>query len=135
MRAQFVDTSFWFARHVTTDKRHAAASAIRPWPKLISTELVLGETWTLMNRRVGHRAARECVRAIRTLLGVTIESSTGADHEQAWTWLERHDEREYSFVDAVSFAVMRRYRITDALAFDGDFAAAGFTEVRPGGRS
>jgi predicted nucleic acid-binding protein len=25
---------------------------------------------------------------------------------------------------------MRRRRITDALAFDGDFAAAGFIEVR-----
>jgi len=34
-------------------------------------------------------------------------------------------------VDAVSFEIMRRERITEALAFDGDFAAAGFIEVRP----
>lgn len=26
---------------------------------------------------------------------------------------------------------MRRRRLTDALAFDGDFTAAGFVEVRP----
>jgi predicted nucleic acid-binding protein len=37
-----------------------------------------------------------------------------------------------SFVDATSFAVMRRRRIREALAFDGDFNAAGFVEVRAG---
>jgi predicted nucleic acid-binding protein len=49
----------------------------------------------------------------------------------ALSWLRRRDEREYSFVDATSFAVMRRRRIREALAFDGDFAAAGFVELRP----
>ena len=51
--------------------------------------------------------------------------------QEAWAWLRRHDERYYSYVDATSFAIMRRERITLALAFDGDFAAAGFVEVRP----
>jgi predicted nucleic acid-binding protein len=55
-----------------------------------------------------------------------------ATESEAWRWLRRHDEREYSFVDATSFAFMRRRRIREALAFDGDFNAAGFVEVRPG---
>jgi len=49
----------------------------------------------------------------------------------AWAWLRRHDERDYSFVDATSFEVMRRERIREAFAFDGDFSAAGFVELRP----
>ena len=48
----------------------------------------------------------------------------------ALRWLRQHDEREYSFVDATSFALMRSLRIREALAFDGDFAAAGFIELR-----
>ena len=54
-----------------------------------------------------------------------------AAEDDAWEWLRRHDEREYSFVDATSFATMRRRRMREALAFDGDFAAGGFIEVRP----
>jgi predicted nucleic acid-binding protein len=50
---------------------------------------------------------------------------------EALRWLRRHDEREYSFVDATSFAYMRHRGIEEALAFDGGFAAAGFTELRP----
>jgi uncharacterized protein len=49
----------------------------------------------------------------------------------ALTWLRQRDEREYSFVDATSFAYMRARGIEEVLAFDGDFAAAGFTELRP----
>ncbi len=43
----------------------------------------------------------------------------------------RHDEHVCPFVDATSFAVMRRLRILEALACDGDFSAANITEVRP----
>lgn len=49
---------------------------------------------------------------------------------EALRWLRRREEREYSFVDATSFAVMRSLRLREALAFDGDFTAAGFVELR-----
>ena len=40
-------------------------------------------------------------------------------------------EREYSFVDATSFDVMRTLHLREALAFDGDFTAVGYLELRP----
>jgi predicted nucleic acid-binding protein len=52
------------------------------------------------------------------------------EHDAAWLWLKQHDEHEYSFVDSVSFEVMRRRRLSEALAFDGAFTRAGFIEVR-----
>jgi uncharacterized protein len=56
-----------------------------------------------------------------------VGPTTEADAEQ---WLRRRDDREFSWVDATSFATMRERRTTQAFAFDGDFAAAGFTELR-----
>ena len=62
---------------------------------------------------------------------LVVERIDSELEDEAWTWLARHDERPYSFVDATSFALMRKLRIREALAFDGDFAAAGFVELRP----
>lgn len=89
-----------------------------------------GRDLTLLNRRCGHRAA-VAAAAIRLSTVVRVEHVTADLEEQAWEWLVRHDEREYSFVDATSFAVMRKKGIQNAYAFDGDFSAAGFVEVRP----
>jgi uncharacterized protein len=62
---------------------------------------------------------------------VAIRHLDEETEQEAWDWLRRHDERAYSFVDASSFALMRRLRIRVALAFDDDFTAAGFVEARP----
>ncbi len=62
---------------------------------------------------------------------VVVERIDETVEDEAWAWLRVHDERPYSFVDATSFALMRKLRIREALAFDGNFAAAGFVELRP----
>lgn len=115
------------------DRHHEAAREL--WRKyqgsLLTTNHVLGETWTFLRRRVGHAAAVSFLEASEQspqLATLHVDESTEAE---ARRWLRRHDEREFSFVDAVSFAVMRRRRIAEALAFDGDFSAAGFVELRP----
>jgi predicted nucleic acid-binding protein len=130
---RFVDTSFWVALQFHRDRHHQDARAL--WvsrtPPLVTTNLVLGETWTFLRRRLGHPQAQAFIdRATRSSQLTVHRVDEGTEHE-AWEWLRRHDERSYSFVDATSFAVMRRLRVIEALAFDGDFAAAGFVEVRP----
>jgi predicted nucleic acid-binding protein len=131
VKSRFADTSFWVARHIASDGRHEVARRLEPGRRIVTTEWVLGETWTVVVHRLNHAAAVSCLEAIRRLPGVVVEPVTPADLKAAWTWLSRHDERRYSFVDALSFRVMQRRRLTEALAFDGDFAAAGFIEVRP----
>src|SRR2546423_259846 len=79
----------------------------------------------------GPADAVRVIDAVRRSPQVTVLRVDQASEDQAWEWLRRHDERGHSFVDATSFAVMRRRRLRQALAFDGDFAAAGFTETRP----
>lgn len=135
MKGRFADTSFWYARYVATDRRHEQARLIRPGPLVWTTEWVLGETWTLVNRRIGRSAALSCIRAIRNLPGVKLEPVTESDLDAAWVWLVQRGEREYSFVDSVSFRVMRRLRLAEALAFDGDLPPQGLSRYgNPPGR-
>lgn len=128
---RFVDTSFFAALQLPRDHNHSAARTVWRFGSILTTNHVLGETWTLLNRRAGHAFAREFAELARRSRRLSVHHVEEATENEAWDWLSRHDEREYSFVDATSFAVMRRLRISEALAFDGDFSAAGFVEVRP----
>jgi uncharacterized protein len=128
---KFVDTSFWIALASAGDDRHEDAHALAgagPGPLLTSNH-VIGETWTFVHRRHGHRSALACLRALRAIAALTIHHVDETLEAEAWRWLARHDECDYSFVDATSFALMRRRRMRDALAFGGDFSAAGFVEL------
>jgi predicted nucleic acid-binding protein len=130
----FLDTSFLVAYALDRDSRHADAVALgEPFSRspLVTTTLILGETWTTLRHRLGHARTRGWIDALWALGHVRIERIDRDLEDEAWAWLRQHDERPYSFVDATSFALMRKLRITEALAFDGDFAAAGFVELRP----
>jgi uncharacterized protein len=131
---KFVDTSFWVALQLARDERHATARELwcsRGREPLLTTNHVLGETWTFLRRRAGHAAAVAFVTAVPRSPTLAVTHVDGDLEADAWRWLRQRDERPYSFVDATSFAVMRRRRLMEALAFDDDFAAAGFVEVRP----
>ena len=130
----FVDSSYWIAEAVPRDGRHADATRLaRAWShgRLVTSNLILAETWTYLRRKTGFRFAISWLDVVRASPSILVERVDEELEAQAWAWLRIHDERPYSFVDATSFALMRRRRITDALAFDGDFAAAGFNELRP----
>ncbi len=130
----FVDTSFWIGYGMAADDRHAAALAVfdtHETSPLVTSNLVRGETWTFLRRRSGHDAAIDFLDRLEGAARVEIVRISRELEDEALSWLRRHDEREYSFVDATSFALMRSLRIREAFAFDGDFTAAGFVELRP----
>jgi len=130
---RFVDTSFWVGLRFRRDARHDDARRI--WEAgpgaLLTTNLVIGETWTFLTRKAGHTRAVEFLDAVERLDNLTIRQIDQDLDTDAWRWLKRHDERTYSSVDGTSFALMRKLRLRHALAFDGDFTAAGFVETRP----
>lgn len=130
----FVDTSFWVAARLSRDDHHKAAIALFDdvtEQRLVTSNHVLGETWTFLGRRDGHATAVAFLDMLARTSLIDVVRVSEDQEALALRWLRRHDEREYSFVDATSFALMRSLKIREALAFYGDFAAAGFTELRP----
>ena len=129
-----VDSSFWIAHERARDRHHAEALALERLhvrTALVTSTAIVAESWTFLRRKAGHVAALTWLDVIIGGRGLRIERIDEKLEADAWAWLRVHDERPYSFVDATSFALMRKLGLTDALAFDGDFAAAGFTELRP----
>ena len=51
------------------------------------------------------------------------------DHKQALAVLARYQDQDFSYTDAVSFAIMERLGIRTAFAFDADFRIYGFEVV------
>lgn len=133
-RRVFVDTGAWYALQVSDDEWHAAAvGALRELVAtrhpLLTSNQVIGETYTLLRVTCGHTAAvaflerlEESRRVERIFVGKEQEA-------RAYRLLRQYADQDFSFVDATSFAVMRAERIRHAFAFDQHFAAAGFTRV------
>jgi predicted nucleic acid-binding protein len=131
----FADTSFLIAAIDDRDPHHESAVDLlrrAARRRIVATNHIRGETWTWLRYKRWHRKAVEFLDSVgqegQHIQVVRVAESL---EDEALAWLRRHDEREYSFVDATSFAYMRANRIEEVLAFDGDFAAAGFVELRP----
>lgn len=129
----FVDTSFWVALTNRRDARHEEAKSLLTAhgnARLITTHDVRGETWTFLRRRAGHSDAVRFLDAVDASPRVEVVRVSEQVEAEAEVWLRRRDDGEFSWVDATSFATMRDLRVSNALAFDDDFASAGFSELR-----
>jgi predicted nucleic acid-binding protein len=130
----FVDPSGWYAALDRDDANHsAAAQRLRRLSDLrrplVTTNHVAGESYTLVLRRLGVRAAHAFLRSVRRDPLVRRTFVREAWEEEAERLLEQYDDQPFSYVDATSFVTMRRLGIQDALTFDQDFAVAGFTPL------
>ena len=83
---RFVDTSFWLALLSEEDRHYAAATALAEaglGPVLTSNH-VLGETWTFSRRKFGRERAVACVRAVRAVPTLTILHVEPEQEDDAW---------------------------------------------------
>lgn len=129
----FVDTSFFVAIRNARDSHHQTALQLleaHDGVPLVTTNHVRGETWTYLRRRMGHGSAVDFIDAVQNSPRIEVVCISEDQEQDALNWLRQHDEREYSFVDATSFLLMKSRRVRDAFAFDGDFSAVGFQELR-----
>lgn len=131
MKRVFVDTGGFLGLLVADDASHARARDLfaqanaERW-RLVTTNAVVFETYGVLLIR-----SRDKRRAAMTFLDLVatgtcrIERVRRADEVKAESILRGHDDKNYSFCDALSFAVMERLGIRDAIAFDGHFREYG----------
>lgn len=129
----FVDTSAWYALLIAGDANCAAA---RRWygrnsETLLTTDYVADETLTLL--KVRGEAERACRLGERLFAErvCRMEWVTRTDVAAAWDTFRGRRDKQWSFTDCVSKAVMERLGIGAAFAFDRHFQQFGTVTVVP----
>ena len=135
-REVFVDTSAWIAVSDLRDKYHAPARGeynrlIDEHRILVTTNLVVAETYILIRRIGGHAQAVHFLHSLRGSPRLQRVWSDAGMESQAENIMERHSDQDFSFTDAVSFVVMQERGIEEAFTFDNHFASLGF-KMLPG---
>lgn len=127
----FVDAGAWYAAADRGDRDHARMAsalrlAVRSGHRLVTTNLVVAETHVLLLRRLGRDQALAFVRAAGSPPNLVVESSPELERAAVDKWLDAFADRDFSYADAVSFAVMASRGISEALTLDHHFSVAGF---------
>lgn len=133
METVFVDTGAWLALADRSDAHHKeAVEILRDLHKrcrLLTTNLVVAESYLLILRTLGHDAAIVFLDSIqgspRTKKVFSDESLEAAAGEI----LRKYRDQDFSYADAVSFAVMKQEGITRAFTFDSHFLTLGFSPL------
>jgi hypothetical protein len=130
----FVDTGAWVARFSRRDQYHKPAA--KTWAKLeasgeqvVTSDSVVAETISLLGRNTGPKAAVQAGRFLHNWNELIVLRATREDEEAALELLGKFADQSIGFVDCLSFALMRRYRIPMAFSFDRHFTLAGFQLV------
>lgn len=127
----FVDTSVLYAALAEDDVDHALAVELlertAETDELLTHNYIHVEAEALIRRRLGASAATTLVeRVLPALRTIWVDE---AIHASALETV-RSGGRTTSFVDEVSFLVMRAWGVRRALTFDRDFERAGFSLVQ-----
>jgi len=134
MQRVFVDTSAFIALLDPGDDSHAQAvrieqSLANQAAHLVTTNFVLDETYTGLRGKIQHSAILRFRDSVRQSRQLNVMRITETLEDQAWEIFARYHEKDFSFTDCTSFAVMQQLGITTAFAFDGHFEQFGFTRV------
>lgn len=135
MTSLFLDSSYLIAVENADDQHHKTAS--KHWRdlskssprRLVTSSYVLVEVVTLLNNRRLHSKA---VELGNNLLSSRLFNIVHVDEEifyEGWNYFQKYKDKTYSLTDCVSFVLMKRLGIVEALTFDKHFAQAGFQKL------
>ena len=108
----FLDASAWIALANEKDNWHDEAIKIYPrlfreYQNLVTTNLVVAESHVALRKQVGFVRAMSFLVRIRTSARVLRVLSTEEFEMIAEAILQQYDDQDFSYADAVSFAVMK----------------------------
>ena len=128
-----VDTGAWYALADRSDRHHGRARRFyldeAPKGRLITTDLIVAECWSLIAAHLGRPAAMTFWETLR-IARIPILALDAVDLESAWHILRAFPDQSFSITDCTSFALMERIGVHEAFAFDQHFLVYRFGSRR-----
>ncbi|OGG19822.1 hypothetical protein A3D03_01005 [Candidatus Gottesmanbacteria bacterium RIFCSPHIGHO2_02_FULL_40_13] len=126
----FVDTSAWFAIYNPSDSHHQQSLKIAKSLQdqniaRVTSNIIITETLTLISMRVGKKEALT-LGNMYTASNLQVVFTDQELHQKAWEIFQSIKDKDVSFADCSSFAVMEALGIKKAFSFDEDFKRYGF---------
>jgi uncharacterized protein len=132
MRTVFADTFYFFALVNPNDPAHAKAKAFTAayMERTVTTGWILTEVADGWAKPVIHRKFfPQLLAALRTDTDTLIVPMSDQLLQDGIDFYVRRPDKEWSLTDCISFVVMTREGITEALTGDHHFEQAGFVAL------
>lgn len=134
MEEVFVDAGAWIALADQDDFHHQEAASVYPgllrrYRRLVTSNLVISEVYIILRRALGYPQAISFLHGVKASPRIEKVCSTEGLEEEAEAILRLYSDQDFSFTDAVSFALMERRGIRTAFAFDRHFSTVGLLMV------
>ena len=130
-RTTFVDALFVVALINQRDQHHEAATQLSSQfvgQPLLTTDVVLIEIGNALARNFRAESA-EVIHYFHQATNIEIVRLSTSLFDEAFSLYRTRDDKAWGMTDCISFAVMRRAGVQDALTFDHHFTQAGFNAL------
>jgi predicted nucleic acid-binding protein len=129
----FIDTTYILAYFLARDRHHdRARQAARRLAqsggeaKAVTTEAVLTVVCNALSRHATRAEAVKVLRALRANPNLEVLPVDAVLFDNAVSMYAERMDKEWGLTDCVSFVVMRKRGLTQALTIDRHFEQAGF---------
>ena len=130
----FLDSVYLIALEVENDQHHEEAS--KHWTTLferphtlVTTSYVLDEIVTFLNSRRQHAKAIRLGDNLLTASNIQLIHVDENLFSDGWSYFKQYADKTFSLTDCISFVLMKRLGIAEALTFDKHFEQAGFSRL------
>ena len=130
----FMDTAGFLALWDAADTHHARAVHLQAAlsgkkRRFLTTDYIVDETTTLLLVRHSHAAAADFLKTTLESKSLRLEWIDSERFHAAGELFRRHDDKEWSFTDCVSFVLMHELKIHDSFTTDHHFRQAGLNPL------
>ncbi|NKB69675.1 MAG: PIN domain-containing protein [Candidatus Latescibacteria bacterium] len=130
----FVDTAAWIALVNTSDQFHAPARQVMGQLRsqntsLVTTEFNCLEVADALSAPAFRPRTISFLDGLRQIPILQIIPASTELLSEGWALYRQRADKEWGLTDCISFAVMKRARITQAITTDHHFEQAGYTKL------